>query len=201
MVAVSVTLITNRNSANVTVCWCHCARFILNNKHVFIVILPLSITGVLQRERAFSNKVLGVTLLWGSSVNQPFFHFFPDTMRHAFDWLSFLTRKYFGSCSASRLFHSTKSCHQTNWAWCETSNCSTGFDRREKTVTATVACALIKNLCGVSKRMGGKDSLLLCFRQAGNDRFKCFPLPNVFFLLWQLQGHWLYRFSSQANNR
>lgn len=91
-----------------------------------------------------------------------FFHFFPDTMRHAFDWLSFLTRKYFGSCSASRLFHSTKSCHQTNWAWCETSNCSTGFDRREKTMTATVACALIKNLCGVSKRMGGGGKTLCC---------------------------------------
>lgn len=50
-------------------------------------------------------------------------------------------------------------------------------------MTATVACALIKNLCGVSERMGEKDFLLLGFRQAGNDRFKCFLLPNVFFLL------------------
>lgn len=73
------------------------------------------------------------------------FHFFLDAMRHVFDWLSFLTRKCFGSCSASRLFHSSKPCcHQTNWAWCETSNCSTGSDRQEKTAIGTVTCALVK---------------------------------------------------------
>lgn len=124
------------------------------------------------------------------------FHFFLDAMWHVFDWLFFLTRKCFGSCSALRLFHSSKlCCHQTNWAWCETSKLLYRLWQARENSDRYGCMCFSKNKFGVIDTRKKKNQWIIALSFLTTRRWSCSNVLVILNLMWIYDIYERYNFS------